>query len=202
MTTFEDGPAKGQTLMLQRAPLFLRVVIDPSGKVDALDQLTDKPASNEKIFAYVLTAEPGRFHIYNAAAAAVGTRSVIISRSFRSRSIRDAEQRALARLDLPATHPGGAGAVCSSARSSEMNNSAAWTLPDHQKRVLAIGDARRRGILRRMSPQFFALLFCAIGVWIAASAVGAAGAQLLSGSYRPVSTTQNNQKPVRDSAPA
>jgi hypothetical protein len=76
-----------------------------------------------------------------------------------------------------------------------MNNSAAWTLPDHQKRVLAIGDARRRGILRRMSPQFFALLFCAIGVWIAASAVGAAGAQLLSGSYRPVSTTQNNRSP-------
>src|SRR4051812_34526056 len=67
MTTFEDGPAKGQTLMLQRAPLFLRVVVDPSGKVDALDQLTDTPASNEKIFAYVLTAEPGRFHIYKRA---------------------------------------------------------------------------------------------------------------------------------------
>jgi hypothetical protein len=43
--------------------------------------------------------------------------------------------------------------------------------------------------------RFFALLFCAIGVWIAASAVGAAGAQLLSGSSEPVSTTQNNRSP-------
>ena len=38
MTTFQDGPAKGMTLMLKRTPVYLRVVCS-LGKVDALDQL-------------------------------------------------------------------------------------------------------------------------------------------------------------------
>lgn len=52
MSKFIDGPAAGVTLELRRAPVFLRVVIDPAGKVDALDQLDDTPAANEKIFVY------------------------------------------------------------------------------------------------------------------------------------------------------
>ena len=63
MTKFEDGPAKGQTLMLQRAPIFLRVV-ETDGKWDALDQVNDTPKHNEKIFAYLITERPGRCHLY------------------------------------------------------------------------------------------------------------------------------------------
>jgi hypothetical protein len=58
MFTFLDGPAKGASLNLARAPLFLRVVIDTrDGKVDALDQLTDVPHPCEAIYVYRL-AEP------------------------------------------------------------------------------------------------------------------------------------------------
>lgn len=64
MTTFEDGPAKGQTLMLHRAPLFLRAVHDAvTGKWDALDQLGDTPKPTERIFCYVLTGPPSHCHI-------------------------------------------------------------------------------------------------------------------------------------------
>lgn len=59
MTRFEDGPAKGQTLMLKRAPYFLRVVLSPKGKWDALDQLDDKPDRTETLFAYELIEAPG-----------------------------------------------------------------------------------------------------------------------------------------------
>lgn len=62
MTTFEDGPAKGQNLMLRRAPVFLRVV-ERAGVWDALDQLEDTPAPDETIHAYALTAKPGGCHI-------------------------------------------------------------------------------------------------------------------------------------------
>lgn len=58
MTTFEDGPAKGQALMLKRAPVFLRVTHVPQ-KVheawDALDQPDDEPRASEQLFTYVLT---------------------------------------------------------------------------------------------------------------------------------------------------
>lgn len=62
MTRFEDGPAKGQTLMLKRAPFLLRVTRKKLlGDVlfDALDQLTDEPTPDEELFAYELTARPG-----------------------------------------------------------------------------------------------------------------------------------------------
>ncbi|MEM1083255.1 MAG: hypothetical protein AAGI48_03970 [Verrucomicrobiota bacterium] len=53
MTRFIDGPAKGKTLMLRRAPLLLRVVIDRDSKVvDALDQLDDEPRLTEEIHVY------------------------------------------------------------------------------------------------------------------------------------------------------
>jgi hypothetical protein len=58
MTKFLDGPAKGKTLMLKRAPVFLRVV-EFGGEIDALDQLEDVPQLNEKLTAYTLVARPG-----------------------------------------------------------------------------------------------------------------------------------------------
>lgn len=61
-TSFKDGPARGQTLMLKRSPIYLRVVA-ANGKWDALDQPTDEPAENEKVYAYKLTGEPGMCHI-------------------------------------------------------------------------------------------------------------------------------------------
>jgi len=53
---FLDGPAAEARLNLRRAPLFLRVVIDADGKVDALDQLTDEPTETEAIHVYRLVA--------------------------------------------------------------------------------------------------------------------------------------------------
>lgn len=59
-----DGPAAGQTLMLKRAPRFLRVVRGPSGKWDALDQLDDTPNDDETITVYARGAEkPGVVHL-------------------------------------------------------------------------------------------------------------------------------------------
>lgn len=60
MTKCLDGPAAGQVLLLQRAPVFLRVVLDPAGKFDALDLLDDEPAANETIFVYRLVAHSRR----------------------------------------------------------------------------------------------------------------------------------------------
>lgn len=64
MTTFKDGPAKGQTLMLQRAPVLLRVVRDDNlNKWDALDQLDDTPSPHESIFVYRMVEGPTFMHI-------------------------------------------------------------------------------------------------------------------------------------------
>jgi hypothetical protein len=52
MIRFLDGPAEGQTLLLKRAPDLLRAVLKPDGRWDALDQLHDTPASNERIVVY------------------------------------------------------------------------------------------------------------------------------------------------------
>lgn len=58
MFSFLDGPAKGSSLNLARAPVFLSVVIDSrGGKIDALDQLNDTPHPCEPIYVYRL-AEP------------------------------------------------------------------------------------------------------------------------------------------------
>lgn len=62
MTTFQDGPAAGQKLMLKRAVMFLRVTYE-SGKWDALDQLTDKAKETEELFAYRIVGVPGHCHI-------------------------------------------------------------------------------------------------------------------------------------------
>jgi hypothetical protein len=62
MTSFEDGPAKGQRLMLKRAVRFLRVV-EAGGKWDALDQPSDKPDPRETLYAYEIASQQGQCHI-------------------------------------------------------------------------------------------------------------------------------------------
>jgi len=62
MTTFQDGPAKGQHLMLRRCARFLRVV-EANGKWDALDQLHDEPRPEETLYAYEIVGEPGMMHL-------------------------------------------------------------------------------------------------------------------------------------------
>lgn len=62
MTTFEDGPAQGKTLLLHRAVMFLRVT-EENGEFDALDQREDEPKPTENLYAYVIAREPGMCHI-------------------------------------------------------------------------------------------------------------------------------------------
>lgn len=56
------GPADGVELWLRRAPVLLRVVTGPDG-VDALDQLTDEPAANERIDVYKLRGRATWIHL-------------------------------------------------------------------------------------------------------------------------------------------
>lgn len=58
MTTFLDGPAKGITLTLERAPLLLRVVTTPTGLIDALDQHHDSPRTGETVTVYLAASAP------------------------------------------------------------------------------------------------------------------------------------------------
>lgn len=62
MTIFLDGPAEGQTLLLKRAPRFLRVV-KGGGKWDALDQPEDTPTPDEEVYAYQIEGTPGQCHV-------------------------------------------------------------------------------------------------------------------------------------------
>jgi hypothetical protein len=62
VTRFENGPAHGVTLMLHRAPYFLRVVYDGNA-YDALDQLEDVAKPEETIYVYRITELPGWCHI-------------------------------------------------------------------------------------------------------------------------------------------
>ena len=52
MTTFLDGPAAGQHLLLRRAVYYIRAERSAAGKWDALDQPTDTPSADEDVFAY------------------------------------------------------------------------------------------------------------------------------------------------------
>lgn len=61
MTTFKNGPADGQTLMLKRTPIYLRVTLkQKAGKIiaDALNEIGDTPQDDEELFAYIVTARP------------------------------------------------------------------------------------------------------------------------------------------------
>lgn len=61
--TFAGGPADGRECWLQRAPLFLRIVVDrraelkrngkpPAAAIDALDLLDDEPRPHEDVYVY------------------------------------------------------------------------------------------------------------------------------------------------------
>jgi hypothetical protein len=70
MTRFDDGPAKGTTLRLMRAPYYLRVCVGPllddtddRPNIDALDQFDDLPRAHEQLFAYRLTGPAGWMHV-------------------------------------------------------------------------------------------------------------------------------------------
>ena len=52
MVEFLDGPARGQTLMLHRIPIFLRAVHSQLGGWDALDQIEDVAKRDEEITVY------------------------------------------------------------------------------------------------------------------------------------------------------
>lgn len=58
MTTFIDGPAKGQHFMIRRTPIFVRVT-EENGKWDILNDVGDSPRPTETPHAYVLTERPG-----------------------------------------------------------------------------------------------------------------------------------------------
>jgi len=60
---FLDGPAEGTVLTLERAPWFLRVVIDSSGTVDALDQVHDRPKPSEAIHVQLRQGKPSSYHV-------------------------------------------------------------------------------------------------------------------------------------------
>jgi hypothetical protein len=61
--TLHGGPAGGEALDLRRAPQLLRVVIGPGGRVDALDQLDDRPKPRERIVVYRRTSRPLWYHL-------------------------------------------------------------------------------------------------------------------------------------------
>lgn len=52
MSQLVDGPAGPLLILNERSPRFLRVVVDPKGKVDTLDQLEDVAAADEAIHVY------------------------------------------------------------------------------------------------------------------------------------------------------
>ena len=60
---FLDGPAAGVLLACRRAPVYLRAARSGIDDWDALDQLNDKPADGETLFAYRRVGEAGSCHI-------------------------------------------------------------------------------------------------------------------------------------------
>ena len=63
MTRLHGGPADGVTLMLQRAPIYLRAVCIPGGDWDALNQLDDAPKASEQIIVYQRDGDGGWVHL-------------------------------------------------------------------------------------------------------------------------------------------
>lgn len=62
MTTFSDGPAKGQHLNLKRTPIYLRVV-EENGTWDALNEVEDEPKPSETVHVYLMSKHLGTCHI-------------------------------------------------------------------------------------------------------------------------------------------
>ena len=70
MITFRNGPAKGVTLMVRRAPLLVRVV---KGKEwDALDGYGDTPQPEETIHVYRRVTGVTRVHLLTPKRAGSG----------------------------------------------------------------------------------------------------------------------------------
>ena len=63
MSTFHGGIADGKSVALRRAPILLRVVVDPDGRVDALYDPDDLARPHERISLYILTKHPVHMHI-------------------------------------------------------------------------------------------------------------------------------------------
>lgn len=63
MTTFLDGPAKGQKLLLRNSPNVLTVVVGQDGKWDALDMPGDAPRLTEVAHRYRLVERSGTAHV-------------------------------------------------------------------------------------------------------------------------------------------
>lgn len=63
MSRFSGGLAHGVTIDMRRAPLLLRVVMDLTGRFDALDQPEDTPNRTETIVLYRLKCKPVGAHI-------------------------------------------------------------------------------------------------------------------------------------------
>lgn len=80
--SFHDGPAAGQLLALRRAPLALRVVETPRHKFDALDQLDDVAAPNERIHVYHRMGRAMRFHMRCSPRSASGWYCAALYRLF------------------------------------------------------------------------------------------------------------------------
>lgn len=63
MVRFDHGPAANKTLALHRAPVLLRVVMGPRGKLDALDQVDDEAQETESIHVYRRVWNGGNVHV-------------------------------------------------------------------------------------------------------------------------------------------
>lgn len=66
MLTMKDGPAARECFVARRAPLFLRVVMNPRARIniwDVLDEFDDVPKPHEVIHLYRRAGPPGRIHI-------------------------------------------------------------------------------------------------------------------------------------------
>jgi hypothetical protein len=63
MVNFTGGPAAGESLILRRAPLLLRVVRSAAGEWDALDMLDDAPKPRESVHVYRMVADRGAMHL-------------------------------------------------------------------------------------------------------------------------------------------
>lgn len=75
MVNLKDGPAEGVSLVLRRAPIYLRVTFNhrvanrvcsrgsSERKWDALDQLDDEPKPHETVWVYKRVTPPTRYHM-------------------------------------------------------------------------------------------------------------------------------------------
>jgi hypothetical protein len=63
VTTFKDGPAEGLKLLLRRAPIFIRAVVDEGGEMDVLDDPGDATRPGEVPYTYRRLNKPFTFFV-------------------------------------------------------------------------------------------------------------------------------------------